>query len=102
MITNATPSGIKFRFTICKVETPAISDTAIMTPATGETVLPMDAESCIGKIIEVLFTPNVEAILGTNGPKAKKEALPLPISIEARKIIMVITILIPMALKPML
>ena len=100
MIISATAKGIKFRFTICRVETPAISETAIITPATGETVLPMEAESCIGRIIEVLLTPNVDAILGTKGPKAKNEALPLPISMDAKKIMMVITMLMPTALKP--
>ena len=97
---KATVNGIKFRFTMAIVVTPATSETAIITPATGDTVLPMEAESCIGNIIEVLFTPNWLAILGTNGPKAKKAAFPLPISMDAKKMSTVITILMPIAPKP--
>ena len=100
MVIRATPSGIKFRLTICKVDTPAISDTAIITPATGDTVLPIDAENCIGNIIDILSTPNDFDIIGTSGPKAKNEALPLPISIEAKKIITDITMLMPIAFSP--
>lgn len=100
MRTRAILSGIKFLLTICRVETPAISDTAMITPATGDTVRPMEAENCMGSIIEVLLTPNALAIFGTNGPNAKKEALPLPISIEAKKIMTDITMLMPMALSP--
>lgn len=97
---NATVSGIMFLFTICKVVTPAISAVAISTPATGETVLPIDADNCIGKIIELDSIPKDLAIFGTNGPKAKKDAFPLPISIDAKNIMIVITIPIPTAPKP--
>ena len=84
IINNATVKGIKFLFTICNVVTPAISDTAIIIPATGETVLPIDADNCMGKIMIVLSTPNVLAILGTKGPKAKNDAFPLPIRMDAK------------------
>ena len=100
MTVSATTNGIKFLLTIARVETLAISAVAIMTPATGDTVLPIDADNCIGKMIELLSTPKDFAILGTKGPKAKKEAFPLPINIEARKIRIVITIPIPTAPKP--
>lgn len=102
MTNKATTKGIIFLFTMAIVETFAISAVAIMTPAIGETVLPIDADSCIGKIIEVLSTPNVFAIFGTKGPNAKNDAFPLPISMDARKIIIVITTPIPMAPKPKL
>ncbi len=49
-MTNAIPMGIKFRLTIARVETLAISAVAIITPATGDTVRPIEAESCIGSI----------------------------------------------------
>lgn len=100
MMTNATVNGIKFLFTIAIVVTFAISAVAIITPATGDTVRPIDAESCIGKMIEDDSTPNFEAIFGTNGPKAKKEAFPLPMSMDARKIIIVITTPMPTAPNP--
>ena len=47
---NATNNGMKFRLTNEKGETLAISAVAIITPLTGETVLPIEADSCIGKI----------------------------------------------------
>ena len=89
-----------FLFTIWSVVTPAISAVAIITPATGETVLPIDADNCIGKIIELLSIPKDFAILGTKGPKAKKDAFPLPISIDAKNIIKVIITPIPTAPNP--
>mgnify|MGYP001404892313 CR=1 FL=1 len=58
MMIKATPSGIRFRLTIEKVETLANSAAAIKTPATGETVLPIEADNCMGKIMELLFTPS--------------------------------------------
>ena len=100
MTINATTNGMILRFTMAIVETLAISAVAIITPAIGDTVLPIDADNCIGKIIETLSTPNLFAIFGTSGPKAKNDALPLPISIDAKKIIIVITIPIPTMPKP--
>ena len=100
IIAKATTKGIKFLLTMSIVDTFAISAVAIITPATGETVLPIDADNCIGRIIELLSTPNDFAIFGTKGPKAKKEAFPLPMSMDAKKIMMVIIIPIPMAPKP--
>ena len=101
-MTNAIPKGIKFRLTIARVETLAISAVAIITPATGDTVRPIEAESCIGSIKVDVSAPKDFVILGTKGPKAKKEALPLPISIEAKNIIIVIMIPIPTTPNPKL
>ena len=90
MTSNATPNGIIFLFTISIVETFAISAVAIKTPEIGETVRPIEADNCIGKIISVASAPNLFVILGTKGPKAKNDALPLPISMDAKNIIIVI------------
>jgi hypothetical protein len=73
-----------------------------MTPLTGDTALPIDADNCIGRIKLVDSTPKDEVIFGTRGPKAKNEALPLPINIEAIKIIIVITMPIPTTPSPIL
>ena len=91
-----------FLFTISKVDTPAISAVAIITPDIGETVLPIEADICMGKIIFVLSMPNLLAISGTKGPNAKKEAFPLPINIDAKKIITVIITPIPINPNPKL
>ena len=77
--------GIKFRFTIAIDVTPAISAVAKSIPASGLKALPMDADKFIGKRIDVLATPNLAAAFGINGPNAKNAALPLPISIAAKK-----------------
>jgi len=66
----------------------------------GDVALPKLEDNCIGKIILALSAPIFMAMPGTNGPKEKNEALPLPISIEAPKIRMVITMPIPIAPKP--
>jgi hypothetical protein len=42
--------GIIFLLTIENVDTLAIAAVAIKTPETGETVRPIEAESCMGKI----------------------------------------------------
>jgi len=67
-----------------KGETFAIFAVAINTPEIGETVLPIEAENSIGKIIEVVLTPTSALIFGTNGPKAKNAAFPLPKSTETK------------------
>ena len=100
IVNNEIDKGIRFRFASFTAETPANSETAISTPETGETVRPMEAENCMGKIMEVLDTPNFVAIFGTSGPKAKNAALPLPINMAAKKINTVITMPIPVALNP--
>lgn len=92
--------GIIFRLTILTALTPAISAQAISTPATGLTVLPMDADRFIGNKIDELGTPNLTAILGISGANAKNDALPLPMSIEAKNIIIVITIPMPTTPSP--
>ena len=47
-------SGIRLRLTISKLVTPAISEQAIMSPATGETVRPIEADKFIGsKMVEL-------------------------------------------------
>lgn len=97
---KATVNGIKLRFTISIVDTFAMPAVAIITPATGETVRPIEAENCIGKMIELVSAPSPLDIFGTNGPKAKNEAFPLPISMEARKIMIDITTPIPITPKP--
>jgi hypothetical protein len=99
-VINDKEIGIKFLFTISIDETPAISAVANSTPAKGLKALPIDAERFIGKSIEVLAIPNLAAALGINGPNAKKAAFPLPISMAAKNIIMVIIIPSPIAPKP--
>ena len=94
------PKGIAFRLTISKGVTFAISAVASTVPEMGDNVLPMDAENSIGKIINVALIPSVFESAGTNGPKEKNAAFPLPIRMEAKKIISVITILIPMPPRP--
>lgn len=91
---------MRLRFTISMVETLAISAVAIITPATGETVRPIEAENCMGKMMELVSAPSPFDIFGTKGPKAKNEALPLPISIEAKNIMTDITMPIPIKPKP--
>ncbi len=66
-------------------ETPATPAIATITPAIGDVALPMLAESCIGRIISGAVIPSRPAISGTSGPNEKKAALPLPISMAARK-----------------
>ena len=99
---SVTLNGIMLRFTISIVLTPAISEVAIKTPATGETVLPIEAARFMGKIMLMLLTPNCLANFGIRGAKAKKEALPLPINMEAKKIITAMTIPIPTPPQPKL
>ena len=94
--------GIRFRLATSKGETLAIFELAINTPEIGESVLPMEAENSIGNIIEVVLMPNLAVIFGTNGPKAKKAAFPLPINTEASSIIIAITMLIPIPPNPRL
>ena len=52
-------NGIIFLLTISTEETLAISEVAINTPETGETVLPIDAAKFIGKIKSRAFTLNL-------------------------------------------
>jgi len=99
---SASKNGMRFRFTILIDVTPAISAQAMSTPATGLTVRPIEAARFIGNNMEVVDTPNLAAIFGMSGAKAKNEALPLPISIEARKMRSVMTIAMPIAPSPAL
>ena len=92
--------GIKFLFTICIVVTCAISDVAIKTPETGETVLPIDAAKFIGKINSKACKLKRCVISGASGPKEKKAAFPLPIIIADKKISITINTPIPIATSP--
>ena len=81
-----------FRLTRSLVETPATSAMATMTPAIGEMARPIDDDNCMGRIMSTGFIPTFPAMPGTSGPKEKNEALPLPISMAARKMMMMIKI----------
>ena len=96
------PNGMAFRFTTARGVTFAMAAVATNTPAMGDTVLPIEAANDIGNIMVTPSAPKSVAILGTSGPKAKKAALPLPIRMEAKNIIIVITMPMPTAPKPRL
>ena len=102
MVIRASKKGMRFRFTISMEVTPATSAQAMSTPATGLTVRPIEAARFIGNNMDEDATPNLAAIFGMSGAKAKNESLPLPISMEARKIRSVITIAMPIAPSPAL
>ena len=102
IIIKLTNKGIIFLLTTWIAETLAISDVAINTPETGETVLPIDAAKFIGSINSKAWTSNFWAISGAKGPKEKNAALPLPIIIADKNIKIVITTPIPRATKPKL
>ena len=80
--TKAPAIGMAVRRTISKGEMPAQPATATMTPVIGETVRPNDVANCIGRMRRIVETPNSRAKSGTSGAKAKKGALPLPITME--------------------
>ena len=82
------------------MDTLPISDIAIITPAIGETDLPMLAESCIGSIILIGATPILEAMSGISGPNEKNTAFPLPVIMAVMKMAKVIIITISCPEKP--
>lgn len=85
-------SGMILRLAKSVADTPAISEIAIITPAIGDAARPMLDANCIGNIISTGAIPTLVAIDGTSGPNEKKEALPLPIRMAARKRIRIMTI----------
>lgn len=94
-------NGITFRRAKSKEDTPAISDIAMITPAIGDAARPILEANCMGRIMFTPSNPTLAAIEGTNGPKEKKDALPLPINMEAAKIKRVIKMAMPIPEKPM-
>ena len=57
--------------------------TAMITPAIGHIVRAMPAESWTGTTSTAVLMPTLAAASGSNGEKAKKAALPEPVTIVA-------------------
>ena len=86
-------TGIAVRFTSAKGDNPEQPATATTQAVIGDMQRAMPVESCIGMRRSVVLTPNCSAKPGTRGAKAKKGALPDPITTVATEMKAVITIM---------
>lgn len=97
---HAPSIGIAVRFTKSNGEIPAIPADTTITAVIGEIARAALAIKCIGRIMSTVGTPVETEIVGTKWAKAKKGALPEPITTEDTPIIDTITRVIPMPPNP--
>ena len=103
MVTAMAPiMGMKVRFTKSKLETPPIPEDTTITAVMGEQLRMMEAAKCMGSSISTGCRPVAEATAGVSAAKAKKGALPEPITMAEPPIIATITSIIAIGPKPRL
>lgn len=100
--TTLIANGAALRFAKFIGEAPATPAIATITPAIGDEALPMLEASCVGSTKAYVGRLSLAAMPGISGPKEKKAALPLPISIAAKKMMSVKTTIIAIPFNPAL
>ena len=103
MLTIMAPHmGMKVRLIRSKGETLPMPEATTITAVMGEQVRAMDAAKCIGSRNSTGAMPLALATAGVRAAKAKKGALPEPITIEETAIMATMTTIISMGEKPAL
>ena len=103
MVTAIAPiMGMKVRFTKSKLETPPIPEATTITAVMGEQLRIIEAAKCMGSSINTGCKLVAAATAGVSAAKAKKGALPEPITMAEPPIIATMTNIIAIGPKPKL
>ena len=94
--------GMKVRLIKSKGETLPMPEDTTITAVIGEQVRAMDAAKCMGSRKSTGAIPLAWATAGVRAAKAKKGALPDPITMEETEMMATMTIIIIMGGKPAL